>query len=102
MEADNDVLKTFGGKGANTAVGCARLVSEETEDVKIQVQMLGQLGTDNEGTQYMQYLVDNKIDNSLIVQKEGVPTGQAYILTANQDNSILIVGGANQEFGDLS
>lgn len=50
----------------------------------------------------MQYLVDNKIDNSLIVQKEGVPTGQAYILTANQDNSILIVGGANQEFGDLS
>jgi sugar/nucleoside kinase (ribokinase family) len=49
MEADNDVLKTFGGKGANTAVGCARLVSEETEDQEISVQMLGQLGTDNEG-----------------------------------------------------
>jgi sugar/nucleoside kinase (ribokinase family) len=47
----------------------------------------------------MQYLKDNKIDNSLIVQKEGVPTGQAYILTANKDNSILIVGGANQDYG---
>lgn len=49
MEADNEVLKTFGGKGANTAVGCARLVSEETESQKIEVQMLGQLGNDNEG-----------------------------------------------------
>tara|TARA_B110000285_G_C14558188_1_gene352310 strand:+ start:296 stop:409 length:114 start_codon:yes stop_codon:yes gene_type:complete len=37
--------------------------------------MLGQLGTDTEGVQYMKYLEDNKIDNSLIVQKEGVPTG---------------------------
>ena len=28
--------------------------------------MLGQLGTDTEGVQYMKYLEDNKIDNSLI------------------------------------
>lgn len=37
MGADDDVLKTFGGKGANTAVSCARLVSEGTETQKISV-----------------------------------------------------------------
>jgi sugar/nucleoside kinase (ribokinase family) len=58
--------------------------------------MLGQLGTDTEGIQYMEYLKTNSIDSSLVIQKEGIPTGQAYILTANKDNSILLVGGANQ------
>ena len=44
--AENEVLKAFGGKGANQAVACARLCSENQMH---KVEMLGQVGNDTEG-----------------------------------------------------
>ena len=57
--------------------------------------MLGQVGKDSEGEAYVKYLQDNKIDASLVKVLDNVATGQAYILSQNKDNSIIIVGGAN-------
>lgn len=96
IAADNDILKAFGGKGANQAIACARLC----QGLPIQVQMLGQVGKDSEGSAYLQYLIENNIDSSLVSQLDNVATGQAYILCQNKDNSIIIVGGANQQYAD--
>ena len=63
--------------------------------------MLGQLGDDQEGKSYLGYLEENKVGHANIITKSGgCPTGQAYILsmTKTGDNSIIIVGGANQEY----
>ena len=91
IAASDDILKAFGGKGANQAIAAARLC----EGLDIQVQMLGQVGKDSEGEAYVKYLQDNKIDASLVKVLDNVATGQAYILSQNKDNSIIIVGGAN-------
>jgi ribokinase len=94
VAASNDILKAFGGKGANQAIACARLADG------VRVQMLGQVGSDQEGTAYLEYLSQNQVDNTLVKKVDGMATGQAYILSQQADNSIIIVGGANQEYGD--
>ena len=54
----------------------------------------------------MEYLIENKVDNSNVVVHPNCCTGQAYILSMTADsphagdNSIIIVGGANQEYGE--
>ena len=62
--------------------------------------MLGQIGGDNEGQEYIQYFKENNIDTSHILTKADSVTGQAFIMsmTASGENSIVIVGGANQAF----
>jgi ribokinase len=62
--------------------------------------MLGQVGNDNEGKLYINYLQENNIDTSCIQILEDQCTGQAYILLNKNDgeNSIIIVGGANQAY----
>ena len=62
--------------------------------------MLGQIGNDVEGSAFIKYLEDNKIDHSGVVTMSNSCTGQAYILSLDQkgDNSIVIVGGSNQDF----
>ena len=56
ISGEDQVLKAFGGKGANQAVAAARLTSKN-ENFKI--QMLGQIGSDIEGQLYMNYLKEN-------------------------------------------
>ena len=51
--AENEVLKAFGGKGANQAVACARLCSDSQSN---KVEMLGQVGNDTEGSSYIEFL----------------------------------------------
>lgn len=69
MAAENDILKAFGGKGANQAIACARLC----ENTKI--QMLGQVGKDAEGEAYLKYLAENNVDATLVRVKEDQVTG---------------------------
>ena len=59
--------KAFGGKGANQAVAAARAGKHDQVDVT----MLGQVGNDSEGNQYLKYLADNKIDGSHIKVLDG-------------------------------
>jgi ribokinase len=52
ISADDQVLKAFGGKGANQAVAAARVIQSKNQTV----QMLGQVGNDTEGKLYISYL----------------------------------------------
>jgi ribokinase len=96
LGVDDEVFKAFGGKGANQAIAAAKLRSRG-DDEEYEVQMLGQVGNDEEGRAFIKYLQENGVDYSGILTKEDACTGTAYILslTESGDNSILIVGGSN-------
>lgn len=83
-----------GGKGANQAVGCARLGAEVT--------MIGSVGQDAFGQQILSQLTNYGIVTERIVQLEGIPTGTATILHTAQDNCIVIVPGANGKTTEAS
>ena len=76
-----------GGKGANQAVCAAKLGAD--------VQMIGCIGNDSNG----KFLKDNfkkyDIDTSSIQVLDAVPSGVAQITIAGNDNSIIVVAGAN-------
>jgi len=76
-----------GGKGANQAVGCARLGAR--------VSMVGAVGSDAFGKQIISQLEQEGIDVSGVKQIDDVATGVASIIHTPVDNSIIIVAGAN-------
>lgn len=76
-----------GGKGANQAVGCARLGAE--------VHMIGAIGDDMFGFEMMSNMQDNGIRTDGIGIIEQTPTGIASILHTSEDNCIVIIPGAN-------
>ncbi|WP_336789942.1 ribokinase [Paenibacillus sp. MMO-177] len=80
-----------GGKGANQAVACARLGHESV--------MLGAVGEDAFGKSLFESLEANGVNIKRLLTKPGVATGIASITLAQQDNSIVVVPGAN---GSLS
>ena len=56
VAADNNIFKAFGGKGANQAIACARLMHynhEKVEEKNKYVSMLGQIGNDCEGQSFI-------------------------------------------------
>lgn len=85
----NDFKTVPGGKGANQAVAASRLGSN--------VSMIGCVGNDSNG----RFLLDNFNKNSVNIDsvrtKEGIPTGVANIIVAENDNSIIVISGANNE-----
>ena len=85
-------LKTAcGGKGANQAVTIGKQ--------GYIVDFVGQFGSDPlKEVIHAQMKKDNvNLDNTKVV--DGLPTGQAYILSfPNKDNSIIVVGGANMDW----
>ncbi|WP_227872026.1 ribokinase [Paenibacillus albus] len=78
-----------GGKGANQAVGCAKLGAEVT--------MIGAIGNDAFGSEIMQRMKLFGVKTEAIATLEGVPTGTATIMHTENDNCIVIVPGANGE-----
>jgi len=76
-----------GGKGANQAVGCARLGAAVT--------MVGAVGDDLFGEQLVAEARQAGVETGAIERLPGVPTGTATILHLPQDNCIVIVPGAN-------
>lgn len=79
-----------GGKGANQAVGCARLGAD--------VVMLGAVGRDAYGASILENLEASGVDISRIAQLEE-STGIAAITHTADDNCIIVVPGANGAFG---
>ena len=75
-----------GGKGANQAVAAARLGADVT--------MIGCVGEDAYGEIVLKNFQENMVDTSCI-KKVAEPTGVAYITIAENDNSIILVQGAN-------
>lgn len=85
---DNSVL-SFGGKGANQAVCAAKLGAE--------VSMIGCLGNDSNGKMMLQNMKNYQIDTTGICIVDEVSSGLAQITIAENDNTIIIVSGANGE-----
>lgn len=76
-----------GGKGANQAVGLARLGAETT--------MIGTVGSDSFGEELLKALQRDGVNTSNVKVINSEATGIASILLAEGDNSIVVVPGAN-------
>ncbi|KJR46445.1 Ribokinase [Desulfosporosinus sp. I2] len=76
-----------GGKGANQAVGLARLGAETT--------MIGAVGSDSFGEELLKALQKDGVNTSSVRVLDSEATGVASILLAEGDNSIVVVPGAN-------
>lgn len=79
-----------GGKGANQAVAMGKLGAN--------VEMIGALGQDANGSILKTNLEKMHVRNDRIKEIVGVPTGVAMIMVnASGDNSIVVIAGANGE-----
>lgn len=79
---------TLGGKGANQAIGLARLQQP--------VSLIGKIGDDNEANLALSELLNYNIDISGVLKEKNCETGQAYIqVQKNGDSTISIFPGAN-------
>lgn len=78
-----------GGKGANQAVAAAKLGSESF--------MIGCVGLDSNGDFAKDNLISVNVDAKCIDVVHNVPTGVANIVVAENDNSIIVIPGANYE-----
>lgn len=76
-----------GGKGANQAVAAARLGAN--------VAMVGAVGNDNYGTVVRKNLENEHVFINYVVPVTDAATGIAHIVLAEEDNSIVVVQGAN-------
>ncbi len=84
----SDVQRFDGGKGANQAVGVARL--------GYPVRLIARVGDDEAGRALRQALDHRGVDVRAVAATRGVPTGTALIATdARGENSIIVSPGAN-------
>ncbi len=92
-----DVVKHFGGKGANQAIAAARAGAA--------VGFVGRVGDDADGDAYLQRLASFGIDTTHVARTSGVPTGHAAIaVDGSGENTIIVSPGANARVtvGDLA
>jgi ribokinase len=85
--AGTAVLYFPGGKGANQAVAAAKLGARTV--------LIGRLGKDAFGDQLKTFLAAQGIDLSFVRETADAHTGTALITTANADNTIVVIPGAN-------
>ena len=90
----------FGGKGANQAVACARLLRSSAQSAPedgVVVRMVGATGDDQFGRDFRAHLEREGIDVAALKLKQGLSTGTAVILVEEQtgENRILFTPGAN-------
>jgi ribokinase len=85
--AGKAVLYFPGGKGANQAVAAARLGAPTT--------LIGRLGKDAFGDQLRTFLTIQDVDLTYVRETAEAHTGTAIITTANADNTIVVIPGAN-------
>lgn len=84
------IINLPGGKGANQAVGAAKLGGD--------IYAIGCLGDDQEGRLLYNSLVENGVNTVGVRTVQNIPTGKAYILVAeNADSTIVYSYGANGE-----
>lgn len=76
-----------GGKGANQAVAMAKLGAE--------VEMFGCVGDDSNGQKMLDNLKSVGVETGHIQILSSVPTGIAMITVGDNDNTIIVVPGAN-------
>lgn len=77
----------FGGKGANQAVGTARLGANTF--------FIGCVGMDPYGQQILRNLVDENVNVGFVHEDLDHATGTAYVIAAHGKNAIVVVPSAN-------
>ncbi|WP_292010188.1 ribokinase [Chryseobacterium sp.] len=77
----------FGGKGANQAVGAARLGAS--------VYFIGCVGMDPLGQQIMRNLVNEGVNVGFVAETDKDATGTAYVTTSNGNAAIVVIPAAN-------
>ena len=83
-----DYAEHPGGKGLNQAVGAARSGARTA--------FVGAVGDDDAGRRLLGVMRADGIDATHVAVRDGVPTGRALIgVSAQGENSIIVVGGAN-------
>ena len=83
----DDLQYIPGGKGANQAVAMARLGAD--------IEMFGCVGDDEAGRKLVDNLKNEGVKTEHIQVVSGVPTGLAMITIGDNDNTIIVVAGAN-------
>ncbi len=83
----SDICYNPGGKGANQAVAMARLGAE--------VEMFGCVGNDSNGQSMLDNFKAQGVKTDHIQVLDGIPTGTAIITVGENDNTIIVVPGAN-------
>ncbi|MDC8105154.1 ribokinase [Chryseobacterium sp. PTM-20240506] len=78
----------FGGKGANQAVGTARLGAS--------VYFIGCVGMDPLGQQIMRNLVNENVNVGFVAETDKEATGTAYVTTSDGNAAIVVVPAANK------
>ncbi|MFP3597622.1 ribokinase [Chryseobacterium sp. SIMBA_029] len=78
----------FGGKGANQAVGTARLGAS--------VYFVGCVGMDPLGQQIMRNLVSENVNVGFVYETDRESTGTAYVTTSQGHAAIVVVPAANK------
>lgn len=78
-----------GGKGANQAVAASKLGAD--------TYMIGCVGNDSNGEFSLKNLRDMKVNTRAVKIVDKSPTGLANIIVADNDNSIIVIPGANFE-----
>ncbi|MBE5961994.1 MAG: ribokinase [Lachnospiraceae bacterium] len=76
-----------GGKGMNQAVAAAKLGAH--------VMMCGMVGDDSNGTLLLEQLRKTGVDSSKVLKVEQMSTGTALVTTSEEDNTIVVIPGAN-------
>jgi ribokinase len=77
----------FGGKGANQAVGAARLGAS--------VYFIGCVGMDPLGQQIMRNMVGENVNVGFVYETDQEATGTAYVTTSDGNAAIVVVPAAN-------
>lgn len=78
----------FGGKGANQAVGTARLGAN--------VYFIGCVGVDPLGQQIMRNLVEENVNVGFVTETDQDSTGTAYVTSSHGDAAIVVIPAANK------
>jgi len=82
-------MTNCGGKGANQAVACGKLGGN--------VYMGGAVGNDEFGSTLLTNIQKFGVDGSAVARMEGVSSGVAVIVVIDNDNRIILDGGANMK-----
>lgn len=84
----NNINYSIGGKGSNQAVSAARL--------KNNVSLIGAVGEDTFGEKLIKHLREENINIDSVKKDNSSFTGIATIFKTPEDNSIVVIPGANE------
>ena len=78
------VISVPGGKAANTAIAAVRILGIDS------VGVIGMLGVDNRAERHIKILQKEGVDTSLIFRKDGMLSGQAFVIVDKKGENVIL------------